>query len=159
MNNNKGMQNLDKKYKQLKQKQKAKISDYMYKETDLYFKEKGKMPSTEEEYRFVVDKVYNKIIRHGIKIAYDEIYKEYMKKRIHIEKRLEEKGIPEHIKLNKKIKIKNKQKKKKKKNKKMMNNYIDQDDNFFFIVGYTSGGAPYGVTWGEMGLEPWEELE
>ncbi|MCL2775012.1 MAG: hypothetical protein FWD71_16935 [Oscillospiraceae bacterium] len=31
-----------------------------------------------------------------------------------------------------------------------------QDDNFYFIAGYTSGGAPYGVTWTEMGLEPWE---
>ena len=31
-----------------------------------------------------------------------------------------------------------------------------QDDNFYFIVGYTSGGVPYGVQWWEMGLEPWE---
>lgn len=31
-----------------------------------------------------------------------------------------------------------------------------QDDNFFFIAGYTSGGAPYGVTWEQMNLEPWE---
>jgi hypothetical protein len=31
-----------------------------------------------------------------------------------------------------------------------------QDDRFFYIAGYTSGGAPYGVTWEEMGLEPWE---
>ena len=34
-----------------------------------------------------------------------------------------------------------------------------QDDTFFYIVGYTSGGAPYGVTWEEMGLEPWQALE
>ena len=26
----------------------------------------------------------------------------------------------------------------------------DQDENFFFIAGYTSGGAPYGVTWDEV---------
>jgi len=32
-----------------------------------------------------------------------------------------------------------------------------QDDNFFFIAGYTSGGAPYGVTWDEMRFEPWED--
>lgn len=32
----------------------------------------------------------------------------------------------------------------------------DQDDRFFYIAGYTSGGAPYGVTWEEMGLFPWE---
>ena len=25
----------------------------------------------------------------------------------------------------------------------------DQDDTFFYIAGYTSGGAPYGVTWEE----------
>ncbi len=34
----------------------------------------------------------------------------------------------------------------------------DQDDTFYYISGYTFGGAPYGVTWGEMGLKPdiWE---
>ena len=26
---------------------------------------------------------------------------------------------------------------------------LDQDENFFFIAGYTSGGASYGVTWDE----------
>ena len=25
--------------------------------------------------------------------------------------------------------------------------FLDQDDNFYFIAGYTSGGAPYGITW------------
>ena len=38
----------------------------------------------------------------------------------------------------------------------MWDNYPDADDHFFFIAGYTSGGAPYGVTWEEMGLEPWQ---
>ncbi len=32
-------------------------------------------------------------------------------------------------------------------------NEIESDENFAYIVGYTSGGAPYGVTW-----EEWEEL-
>ena len=27
------------------------------------------------------------------------------------------------------------------------------------VVGYTSGGAPYGVTWEEMGLKPWDDVE
>ena len=35
---------------------------------------------------------------------------------------------------------------------------ILQDDRFFFIAGYTSGGAPYGVTWEEIGLKAWEDL-
>ena len=26
---------------------------------------------------------------------------------------------------------------------------MDQDENFYFIAGYTSGGAPYGITWEE----------
>ncbi len=34
----------------------------------------------------------------------------------------------------------------------------DQNDMFFYIAGYTSGGTPYGVTGEEMGLGPWEEL-
>ena len=34
-----------------------------------------------------------------------------------------------------------------------------QDDNFFFIAGYTSGGAPYGVQWEEVNLEPREALD
>jgi RimJ/RimL family protein N-acetyltransferase len=33
-----------------------------------------------------------------------------------------------------------------------------QDDRFYFIAGYTSGGAPYGVTWEEMGMEPYGGL-
>lgn len=40
--------------------------------------------------------------------------------------------------------------------------YADSDDTFAFIAGYTSGGAPYGTTWEELGLEPYatpEEIE
>lgn len=32
----------------------------------------------------------------------------------------------------------------------------DQDGTFYYIAGRTSGGVPYGVTWEEMGLSPWE---
>lgn len=34
--------------------------------------------------------------------------------------------------------------------------FPNSDDTFFYIAGYTSGGAPYGVTWAEMGLTPWQ---
>jgi len=30
---------------------------------------------------------------------------------------------------------------------------LEQDDRFFYIAGYTSGGAPYGVTWEDMARE------
>ena len=36
-------------------------------------------------------------------------------------------------------------------------------DKYGFFCGTvktnTSGGAPYGITWEEMGLKPWEDLE
>ena len=33
------------------------------------------------------------------------------------------------------------------------------DDRFAFIAGYTDGGAPYGITWEELGLEPYASYE
>ena len=32
----------------------------------------------------------------------------------------------------------------------------NSDDRFFYIAGYTSGGAPYGTTWEEMGMLPYD---
>ena len=48
---------------------------------------------------------------------------------------------------------------KKKEEKRLSAPYYNefQDDNFFFIAGYTSGGAPYGVQWWEVGLDPYED--
>lgn len=37
---------------------------------------------------------------------------------------------------------------------KLAREHPDQDETFAFIAGYTSGGAPYGITW-----EEWEQLE
>ncbi len=46
-----------------------------------------------------------------------------------------------------------------KKNSKTKNDVFnpDQDDNFFYIAGYTSGGAPFGVTWEEYERDIKEE--
>ena len=33
----------------------------------------------------------------------------------------------------------------------------DQDNTFYYIAGYTSDGAPYGVTWKELGMLPGTE--
>ena len=38
--------------------------------------------------------------------------------------------------------------------------YSNMDGAFSFIAGYTPGGAPYGVTWEEAGIDtnlPFEE--
>lgn len=37
--------------------------------------------------------------------------------------------------------------------------YEDSDNVYAFIAGYTSGGAPYGITWEELGLEPFAAYE
>ena len=53
-------------------------------------------------------------------------------------------------------------KKKKRKKTKATNQIevdMDQDDTFYYIAGYTSGGAPYGLTWDEMELESFEDIE
>lgn len=49
-------------------------------------------------------------------------------------------------------------KREEKKQQAVFDRYPDSDDTFFFIAGYTPGGAPYGVTWEEMGMEPWGGL-
>ena len=51
------------------------------------------------------------------------------------------------------------EKKRERKKQEWLAKHADQNDQFFFIAGSTSGGAPYGVTWAEMGLEPWVEPE
>ena len=46
-------------YKQLKQKQKAKISNYMYWETQAFWLANQRMPSTDSEWQAVAQKVYD----------------------------------------------------------------------------------------------------
>lgn len=68
----------------------------------------------------------------------------------------EEKAVRKAHRENKR---KRKQERLKRKQAQEMMAQMDQNEDFFFIAGYTSGGAPYGVTWEEMGLEPWETLD
>lgn len=154
-----------KSYKQLKQKQKAKISDYMYLETQAFWQASQRMPSTDLELQAVVQKMYSHI--GSFRVAYEEVYAAYLKKLPHIIERLETNGLPGHIRSHAEIKdlqrvraAKKAGKPRKKQVKKVVEaKPLEQDDTFFYIAGYTSGGAPYGVTWEEMGLEPWENME
>lgn len=60
------------------------------------------------------------------------------------------------LKHNEELRLKQRAAEKQKKLKQEFNDrYPDSDDRFFFIAGYTSGGAPYGTTWEEMGMEPY----
>ena len=95
------------------------------------------------------------------------MYAVYLKKLPHIIERLETDGLPGHIRSHAEVKelqrvraAKKASRPRKTRAKKAVEpTLLEQDDTFFFIAGYTSGGAPYGVTWEEMGLEPWEDLE
>lgn len=153
-------------FKELKQKQKAKISDYMFLETQNFFQANGRMPNTDADYRMIAQKVFNHI--PGLRVPVEEIYAVYARKCPHIVERLTASGLPEHIRSHAEIKelqrIRSERKVKTKRRRKRPLKepdlpLIEQDDTFFFIAGYTSGGAPYGVTWEQMGLEPWEEIE
>ena len=153
-------------YKELKQKQKAKISDYMYLETQNFFQTNGKMPDTDEDCEAVAQKVFNRV--SGLRVPTEEIYAAYLRKRPYIIDRLTISGMPRHIRSHEEIKElqriraerkANTKRRKKRSKKEPEHPPMEQDDTFFFIAGYTSGGAPYGLAWEEMGLEPWEKME
>ena len=166
--NRQRMNNSNKKYKELKQKQKARISDLMSRETDRFLQEK-KQPPDDNEVVQIAERVYCRIQGLGFWIPYGEVLNEYQKKCPHILQRLQESGLPQHLLPKTKnassadsmstSKVKQRKAKGHRRKKPKEVPLPEQDDTFFFIVGYTSGGAPYGVTWEEMGLEPREEIE
>lgn len=165
--NRERINNPNKKYKELKQKQKARISDFMYQETARFLQEQ-KQPPNEEEIVRIAERVYRRVQGLGFWIPYEEVLREYQKKCPHILQRLQESGLPQHLlPKTKRVPSVNTangsnaggRKKRPRRQKKKEPPLPEQDDTFFFIAGYTSGGAPYGVTWAEMGLEPWEEIE
>ena len=149
-------------YKSLKQKQKARIADWMYRETLRFFLEHQRMPEA-DEFELLCQIVYAKVRSSNYRVAYDEIRQLYAKRldayALRVQRDVKE-GITLES-LTKQPKEKNTPKpprKRKKKKREPAATESWHDDRFFFIAGYTSGGAPYGVTWEEMGLEPWEEL-
>jgi len=56
------------------------------------------------------------------------------------------KQVKESLKAQEKARQQHKLQKKREEN---LNTEIDSDGNFYYIAGYTSRGAPYGVTWEE----------
>lgn len=123
------------------------------------------MPSTDLELQAVVQKMYSHI--GSFRVAYEEVYAAYLKKLPHIIEHLETDGLPGHIRSHAEVKelqrVRAAKKagtpRKKRAKKAVEATLLEQDDTFFYIAGYTSGGTPYGVTWEEMGLEPWENME
>ena len=108
---------------------------------------------------------FNKIQGRGL--SYETVHDVFMRKQARFAERIEKNGVPEppkpKVKKTEAEKLAIKRAARKRKKAKLaaqqQPSLPEQDDRFFYIAGYTSGGAPYGVTWQEMGLEPWEELE
>lgn len=89
-------------YKELKQKQKAKISDYMYLETQNFFQANGRMPDTDKDCETVAQKVFNHV--SCLRVPAEEIHAVYLRKRPHIIERLTISGMPGHIRSHEEIK-------------------------------------------------------
>lgn len=148
-------------YKALKQKQKARIADWMYRETLRFFLQYQRMPES-EEFETLCQTVYVKVRSANYRVTYDEIRQLYVKRLDAYALRVQrdtEAGITLEslTKQSKQKKTGKAPRPRKKKKREPAATESWQDDRFFFIAGYTSGGAPYGVTWEEMGLEPWED--
>lgn len=72
----------DKKYSNLKMKQKENINLWIGQEIRSYYKENGKMPRKEHEFQIVLDKLYDRIENADIWISYGEIHKRFMGSRM-----------------------------------------------------------------------------
>lgn len=72
----------DKKYSNLKMKQKENINLWIGEEIRSYYKEHGKMPRKEQEFQTVIDKLYDRIEKADIWIPYGEIHKRFFGSRM-----------------------------------------------------------------------------
>ena len=151
------MQRNDRSYKDLKQKQKSAIADKTYKMHLKFYLENQRMPdATEMEYE-----EFYKIVEKREK-SYEERILRDIQNGIIIETLMakKHKKTPEEkAAVAKQKKQQRRARRKQETRDNLAKEEILQDDRFFVIAGYTSGGAPYGVTWEEMGLKPWEDLE
>ena len=84
----------NKTYKDLWQKQKARISDWMFRAVCEYYSEYGKMPEGEAVEQ-IAARIYDKIKSLAIWVPYDEVCRAFQKKLPRYEMRIAEHGIPE----------------------------------------------------------------
>ena len=162
-------------YKNLKQKQKSVIADKTYSMYLAFYLENHRMPDV-SEMNDICKRLFATVQALAPKTEYEEFYKVVEKRVLGYESRIlkdikdgitietlntkkQRKAPEEKTAVAKQKKQQKRAKRKKEARDNLTKEEILQDDRFFFIAGYTSGGAPYGVTWEEMGLKPWEDLE
>ena len=169
------MQRNDRSYKDLKQKQKSAIADKTYKMYLKFYLENQRMPDA-AEMKDICKRLFATVQSLAPKTEYEEFYKIVEQREKSYEERIlrdlqngitletlmakKHKKTPEEkAAFAKQKKQQRRAKRKKEARDNLTKEEILQDDRIFFIAGYTSGGAPYGVTWEEMGLKPQEYLE
>ena len=84
----------NKTYKDLKQKQKAKISDWMFRSVCEYYEDHGEMPG-EEAAAEITARIYDKIKSLAIWVPYDEVHRVFLSKLPRYEARIMEHGLPQ----------------------------------------------------------------
>lgn len=147
------MQRNDRSYKNLKQKQKSAIADKTYKMYLKFYLENQRMPDA-AEMNDICKSLFATVQTLAPQTEYEDFYKIVEKRERGYEERILrdiESGITLEILTAKKHKKTPEEKaviikQKKEAREKSTADEILQDDRFFFIAGYTSGGAPYGVT-------------
>ena len=169
------MQRNDRSYKDLKQKQKSAIADKTYKMYLKFYLENQRMPDA-AEMKDICKRLFTAVQSLAPKTEYEEFYKIVEKREKSYEERIlrdiqsgitletlmskgHKKTPEEKAAVAKQKKQQKRAKRKKEARDNLTKEEILQDDRFFFIAGYTSGGAPYGITLEEMGLKPWDDLE
>lgn len=167
------VQRKDRKYKDLSMKQKTRIADKAYREYLIFYLKHERMPK-EEETAAIHRKLFRNVLALAPMATFEDFEKICQKRSAKHEERIlsdinrgitveslhKPKKTPEEKAAILKAKNEARRKRRKKKNLQEFQNIVsDQDDTFFFIAGYTSGGAPYGVTWEQMGMEPYDELD
>lgn len=170
------MNHADKKYKDMTAKQKLRIANKTYEAYRTYYLEHGCMPDDEAAHG-IHEKLFQSVLSLAPKTLFEEFEAVCRKRASKYEERIQadiasgvtleslkekkrKKTSEEKLEIQKKKNAERRKRRKKKKAETAQLDFnSDQDDNFFFIAGYTSGGAPYGITWEEMGMRPWESLE
>lgn len=167
------VQRKDRKYKDLSMKQKTKIADKTYSEYLSFYLKHGRMPD-EKETSAIYCKMFQSVLSLAPMATFEDFEKLCHKRSIKYEERIlsdiskgatleslhKPKKTPEEKAAILKAKNEARRNRRRKKKRQESQNIIsDQDDTFFYIAGYTFGGAPYGVTWEQMGMDLYDELD
>ena len=132
-------------YKTLTSKKKALVGTMIFRFVYEFYKKTGKIPE-ERDFDVLSHKIHSAVRWRGIRISYEDFYqKPFTKKIARAIKRVQ--NGEEYVKPLRNDKTKKEKTRSKKKQTEPEPFPFEQDEYFYFIAGYTSGGAPYGITW------------